>query len=113
LPFDSVLQSIIILLNNAHQADRSDGPLTWRLELNRSECRIEVIDAGPAPSAEILARAGDPFFTSKAPGDGMGLGLFLVKCLALRLHGSFSLTRSEQDRTHALLILPTPLDASL
>ncbi|TAE89750.1 MAG: sensor histidine kinase [Verrucomicrobia bacterium] len=113
LPFDSVLQSIIILLNNAHQADRSDAPLTWRLELNRSECRIEVIDAGPAPSAEILARAGDPFFTSKAPGDGMGLGLFLVKCLALRLHGSFSLTRSEQDRTHALLILPTPLDASL
>ena len=109
LPLQSMQQAVVILLNNAHQADRSGGPLEWQVHLSEKECRLEVSDAGPEPSAECLERACDPFYTSKSPGDGMGLGLFLVKCLALRLHGSFSLTRSPQGRTHAVLHLLSPI----
>jgi two-component system sensor histidine kinase RegB len=35
---------------------------------------------------------GEPFFTSKIPGEGMGLGVYLVKLFVSQLEGEFSLT---------------------
>ena len=41
---------------------------------------------------EVLARVGEPFFTTKVPGEGMGLGLFLTRALAEQLGGEFHIT---------------------
>jgi two-component system sensor histidine kinase RegB len=38
-----------------------------------------------------LARAGEPFFTTKPPGSGFGLGLFLARTFVEQWGGRFSL----------------------
>jgi len=108
LPHDATVQALLILVQNAAQADGRGGIIEVRIRQQNEGCLIEVIDSGPDPGEEILSRAGDPFFTTKAPGEGMGLGLFLVNCLAQRLRGEFGMHRSRDGRTHARLLLLGP-----
>jgi two-component system sensor histidine kinase RegB len=56
--------------------------------------------------AEILSKAGEPFFTTKIPGEGMGLGLFLTQTLAAQLGGSLELRSKPGRGTTATLRLP-------
>lgn len=113
LPLDTTVQAIIILLQNAVQADASGDVIELHVKTRDGGCHIEVIDYGPEPSAEILTRASEPFFTTKSPGEGMGLGLFLVHCLAQRLRGEFRIDRSQDNRTHARLLLHSPITTEL
>jgi two-component system, sensor histidine kinase RegB len=108
LPLDTTVQAMMILLQNAAQADASGGMMELHIKSHDGGCQIEVMDAGPEPSATVLARASEPFFTTKSPGEGMGLGLFLVNCLAQRLHGEFSMHRMQDHRTCARLLLRSP-----
>ena len=55
-------------------------------------------------SQDALHRAGEPFYTTKEAGQGMGLGLFLARAFAERCGGSLSL-RSDRGTT-AILELP-------
>jgi two-component system NtrC family sensor kinase len=72
---------------------------------------LEICDAGTGMPPEILARAFEPFFTSKPPGKGTGLGLSLVYGFARQSGGSASI-RSEVGRgTTVTLLLPRARDA--
>ena len=67
---------------------------------------LEICDTGTGMPSEILARAFEPFFTSKPPGKGTGLGLSLVYGFARQSGGSASI-RSEVGRgTAVTLLLP-------
>ena len=50
---------------------------------------------------DVLSRVGEPFFTTKSPGEGMGLGLFLTRALAEQLGGDFHITSRPGSRTEA------------
>jgi two-component system sensor histidine kinase RegB len=54
----------------------------------------------------VLARAGEPFFTTKEVGKGMGLGLFLARTVVERLDGSLELTSRAEGGTLARAQLP-------
>ena len=72
---------------------------------------LEISDTGTGMSPEILARAFEPFFTSKGPDKGTGLGLSLVYGFARQSGGSASI-RSELGRgTAVTLLLPQAREA--
>ncbi len=72
---------------------------------------LEISDTGTGMPPEILARAFEPFFTSKGPDKGTGLGLSLVYGFARQSGGSASI-RSEVGRgTTVTLLLPRAREA--
>jgi signal transduction histidine kinase len=68
--------------------------------------RLSVIDAGVGMDSATLARAVEPFFSTKETGRGTGLGLSMVHGLAAQLGGGFLLTSAPDEGTRADLYLP-------
>jgi signal transduction histidine kinase/ActR/RegA family two-component response regulator len=69
--------------------------------------RVSVIDAGVGMNAETLARAVEPFYSTKETGRGTGLGLSMVHGLAAQLGGGFELTSAPGEGTRVDLYLPS------
>ncbi|SFW23019.1 ATP-binding protein [Nitrosovibrio sp. Nv17] len=86
-------QSILNLLNNA--ADASRRHIEIEARWNEHELRLEILDDGDGLTGEAAQRAGEAFFTSKAPGHGFGIGLFLANANIERFGGSVRLTNQE------------------
>jgi len=67
---------------------------------------IEVIDTGMGMDESTLARAREPFFTTKGPGKGTGLGLSMVHGLAAQSGGALIVTSKIDVGTTVTLYLP-------
>lgn len=67
---------------------------------------LSVRDPGIGMSAEVLARATDPYFTTRAGHGGTGLGLSGVKTFAVRAGGALKLVSAEGRGTTATIYLP-------
>jgi CheY-like chemotaxis protein/two-component sensor histidine kinase len=87
---------------------------------------ISVIDDGHGMDAETLARAAEPFFTTKGVGKGTGLGLSMVQGLTEQSGGRLRIHSESGKGTTVTLVLPaahgdiapaitssTPADANL
>jgi two-component system, sensor histidine kinase RegB len=101
----TLAQMLRAVIRNA--LDASDGESTVQLEVSESDgqLRIRVRDEGCGMSEETLARATEPFFTTKETGRGMGLGLFLTRTTLERLGGKLVLeSRLGQGATVDLLL---------
>lgn len=72
--------------------------------------RITVSDTGTGMDAGTLARAIEPFYSTKELGKGTGLGLSMVHGLAGQLGGAFILTSELGQGTQANLYLPIASD---
>jgi PAS domain S-box-containing protein len=69
--------------------------------------RLAVIDHGPGMDERTLARATEPFFTTKGVGKGTGLGLSMVHGLAAQSRGRLVLRSQPAVGTRADIWLPT------
>ncbi|ROR01691.1 hybrid sensor histidine kinase/response regulator [Desulfosoma caldarium] len=96
-------QILMNLAVNAYHAVRSTkGTVTLELEcpcrdarfLKRvpsefaSWVRLSVLDTGPGVPPELREKIFDPYFTTKSPEEGTGLGLFIVSGVVQRLGGT-------------------------
>jgi signal transduction histidine kinase len=68
--------------------------------------RVQVRDTGTGMSEELLAKAVDPFFSTKPVGRGTGLGLSMVHGLAVQLGGLFQLESEVGAGTAASIWFP-------
>jgi two-component system, sensor histidine kinase RegB len=87
-------QAVINLLNNA--ADASPEHIEIEGRCLGEEMVIEIRDHGPGLTREVMERAGEPFFTTKGPGKGTGLGLFLANATIERFGGTVRLFNREE-----------------
>lgn len=104
LPPSAFVQVLLTLVHNG--LDAGPGPVEVTARRDGSGIRFEVSDRGSGMPRELLARVGEPFFTTKPPGKGMGLGLFLARAVAERLGGRLELTSSVGEGTRAALEMP-------
>ncbi|XXF77404.1 ATP-binding protein [Myxococcaceae bacterium GXIMD 01537] len=106
VPARALTHAIRGVVKNALQATPAGGEVRLVLERDAVGWRLAVHDAGPGMPAEVLARAGEPFFTTKPPGEGMGLGLFLTRAVLEQMGGRLALTSRAGEGTCALLAWP-------
>jgi PAS domain S-box-containing protein len=109
-----VEQVLLNLFKNAAQAlaahppaDGAPPTLTIRTERHHDLVAVTVSDNGPGMPPEVRARAFDPFYTTKPPGEGTGLGLSVSYFLITHNHGgSFALHTEPGKGAHFTFTLP-------
>jgi len=97
-------QAIMNLLNNA--ADASPGDVELDCAWDQTQLRVEIRDRGPGVSSEAREQIASGFFTTKAQGEGNGIGLLLARATLERLGGRISLTPREGGGVCTLMELP-------
>ena len=107
LPLQATAQAIRNLVQNALDASPTHEDIIVRADLVDSNWRIRVIDRGEGMTVEVLQRVGEPFFTTKEPGRGMGLGLYLTQNVLRRLNAELKFTSRPGQGTTAEILLPT------
>ncbi len=98
------VQALYAVIGNA--LDASSDPVHLELRNNPRHIEIKVRDAGEGMSAQTLERATEPFFTTKEPGRGMGLGLFLTQTIVEHLGGQLGLNSAAGQGTEVRIVLP-------
>ncbi|MDB4963425.1 MAG: integral rane sensor signal transduction histidine kinase [Myxococcales bacterium] len=107
LPPRAVSQALRSLVTNAQDASPPNTTVVVLVRLEGVALTITIRDRGPGIPAEVLARIGEPFFTTKAPGRGMGLGLFLARAVIEGVGGSLQIHASAGGGTEVHVRLPT------
>ena len=105
LPRRGLAQALLSLVKNAFDATVDDvSAVVVEVSQDTETFRVAVQDRGPGLSPEALQRVGEPFYTTKEPGRGLGLGLFLARVFAERFGGT--LTLESRQGTIAVIELP-------
>ena len=101
-------QVFLNLIVNALQAMGSRGCLT--IGSSRTEdlrIRVQIRDTGPGIPKEALEKIFTPFYTTKEPGVGTGLGLYVTWNNMERLHGSIQVESAEGTGACFTLFFPS------
>ncbi|MGN2250271.1 ATP-binding protein [Frateuria sp. GZRe14] len=109
--------ALLNLCVNARDAMPKGGTLTIAADVvapgpeqselpQREYVRVSVTDTGTGMDQQTLARAIEPFFSTKETGRGTGLGLSMVHGLAGQLGGHFAISSTPGKGTRVELWLP-------
>jgi two-component system sensor histidine kinase RegB len=106
VPLTGMSHAIRGIIRNALDASSFGEPVEFSTTCENKWAVLTVRDRGPGMPPEILSRAGDPFFTTKEPGQGMGLGLFLARNVIERIGGELRLASTPGTGTTVTIRLP-------
>lgn len=100
---------IVNLVANGRDAMPGGGAILVRAWLAQGEhprLHVSVADTGEGMAQDVLARAGEPFFTTKPLGSGTGLGLAMARRFAGQDRGGLSIESTPGQGTTVTLRLP-------
>lgn len=106
VPKRTVALALRGVIENALDASPAGSKVEVIAGLSREELEVSVRDCGAGMGPEVLERATDPFFTTKEPGQGMGLGLFLARTVIDRLGGGLVFDSERGRGTTARISIP-------
>lgn len=89
-------QLFLNLLNNALQAILEEGVIQLRIHSDENWLHVSIEDNGTGIPSELHSKIGTPFFTTKAPDEGKGLGLFIAYDIIAGLGGSIRFESEEK-----------------
>lgn len=101
---DTLVGAVLNLIENAIQASGGDVRLKVHLYTRGNTLRLSISDNGSGIEPAVLARLGEPFFTTKTTGTG--LGLTVVKAVARAHQGELQLRSRLGRGTCATVCLP-------
>jgi signal transduction histidine kinase len=106
-------QVFINLVDNALHAVGERGTIRIEIASSKTEAIITISDDGLGMTPEVQRRALEPFFTTRAAGEGSGLGLSIVSSIVRAHRGRLELTSGVAVGTRVVLGWPLVPDASL
>lgn len=100
-------QIMVNLFTNAADAiGEMDGTMTVETAVSENDVVIKVADTGPGFPVDKLDSVRQPFFTTKPPGSGTGLGLFIVRGIIENHKGQFKIENKPQGGALFTITLP-------
>jgi two-component system, NtrC family, sensor kinase len=103
-------QVFLNLLTNAVQAIEGSGRIWVRTRRQGKQIQVTIRDTGVGMEAATLAKLGEPFFTTKPVGAGVGLGLAIGFGIVQRHHGRLRFESQPGQGASAIVELPLSHD---
>lgn len=94
------------IIDNAVDAMGGEGTLTISTRKEGQWAVVEIEDTGPGIPADIVETIFDPFMTTKAPGEGTGMGLNISHNIIVQKHGGQIKVDSKPGKTRFRIRLP-------
>ncbi|MFT3692008.1 MAG: ATP-binding protein [Kofleriaceae bacterium] len=110
VPPRAVSQALRSLVTNAQDASPTGSAVLVTVRRTDPTLTVTIRDRGTGIPDEVMQRIGEPFFTTKAPGRGMGLGLFLARAVVEGVGGQMAIDSGEAG-TEVRVTLPTDVAA--
>ncbi len=105
-----ITQVVVNLVRNAAQASPPGGEVDVVVDADvAGGAIIRVVDRGAGMPADVVARLGEPFFTTKERGSGLGLGI--SRRVVDEHGGTLAIRSTPGEGTEVVVTLP-PLSAS-
>jgi signal transduction histidine kinase len=99
-------QMFFNILFNADQSIENNGEISISTKVDQNDILIEIADTGCGIRKDLISKITDPFFTTKEPGEGVGLGLSLVYAIVKEHGGEIKFESEEHKGTTVMLKLP-------
>jgi len=110
---DRLMQVLLNLCINAIDASPEGAEVSVEVQATSTNLTIHVSDQGSGLPEGVAEQLFHPFFTTKAPGKGSGLGLFVVDRIIASLGGTVSATNCPAGGAVFTLTLPLSAGGSL
>ena len=101
-----IRQVITNLMINAIQATEKGGTITISAAAAGTGVELVVADSGTGIPEENLDRIFEPFFTTKPPGEGTGLGMFVIRNILDAIGGTITVDSRLGHGTRFCVRLP-------
>jgi signal transduction histidine kinase len=99
-------QVFLNIINNAIQAIEKEGIIKINTKADKKSTFIEIQDTGTGISEENLSKITEPFFTTKDPGKGTGLGMSISYTIVKEHKGDIAFSSELGKGTTVILTFP-------
>jgi len=110
VPAEALVENLAAVIDNGLRAAGEGEGVGVTVRRGDGEVGFCVEDSGDGMSREARRHAVEPFYTTREPGEGMGLGLFLARELAEGLGGSLTIDSEEGVGTAVEMTIPVDSD---